>query len=218
MIILNFKTYESGTGMNAVAMAKICEEVAKESGVKIIPVVQALDIERICNSVKIPVFAQHIDAVNYGANTGKILPVAIKAAGAKGSLLNHSENTIMAKEILTGIDILKKLDMTSVVCTKSPSESSMVAKFGPDYIAVEPPELIGSGRSVTKEKPQVITKTIEQDLKIDKIPVLCGAGIVNGEDVKKALDLGAEGILIASAVMKAQNPKNVLMDLCTGFD
>ena len=218
MIILNFKTYESGTGMNAVAMAKICEEVAKESGVKIIPVVQALDIERICNSVKIPVFAQHIDAVNYGANTGKILPVAIKAAGAKGSLLNHSENTIMAKEILTGIDILKKLDMTSVVCTKSPSESSMVAKFGPDYIAVEPPELIGSGRSVTKAKPQVITKTIEQVLKIDKIPVLCGAGIVNGEDVKKALELGAEGILIASAVMKAQNPKNVLMDLCTGFD
>ena len=218
MIILNFKTYESGTGMNAVAMAKICEEVAKESGVKIIPVVQALDIERICNSVKIPVFAQHIDAVNYGANTGKILPVAIKAAGAKGSLLNHSENTIMAKEILTGIDILKKLDMTSVVCTKSPSESSMVAKFGPDYIAVEPPELIGSGRSVTKAKPQIITKAISEVLKIDKISVLCGAGIVNGEDVKKALELGAEGILIASAVMKAENPKDILMDLCTGFD
>ena len=113
---------------------------------------------------------------------------------------------------------VKKLDMTSIVCTKSPSESAMVAKFGPDYIAVEPPELIGSGRSVTKAKPQVITKTIEQVLKIDKIPVLCGAGIVNGEDVKKALELGAEGILIASAVMKAQNPKNVLMDLCTGFD
>jgi len=218
MIILNFKTYESGTGQNAVTMAKICEEVAKESGVKIIPAVQALNIEKVAAVVKIQVFAQHVDAIEYGANTGKILPVEIKAAGAKGSLLNHSENTIMAKEILTGIDILKKLDMTSIVCTKSPSESAMVAKFGPDYIAVEPPELIGSGRSVTKAKPQVITKTIEQVLKIDKIPVLCGAGIVNGEDVKKALELGAEGILIASAVMKADNPKDVLMDLCTGFD
>src|SRR3989344_6872479 len=98
MIILNFKTYESGTGQNAVTMAKICEEVAKESGVKIIPAVQALNIEKVAAVVKIQVFAQHVDAIEYGANTGKILPVEIKAAGAKGSLLNHSENTIMRSE------------------------------------------------------------------------------------------------------------------------
>ena len=43
-----------------------------------------------------------------------------------------------------------------------------------------------------------------------KVKVLCGAGITSGEDVKKALELGTKGILVASGVVKAKNPRKVL--------
>jgi len=35
--------------------------------------------------------------------------------------------------------------------------------------------------------------------------ILCGAGIVSGEDVKKAVELGADGVLVASSIVKAQD-------------
>ena len=217
MIIVNFKTYESGTGENAVKMAKICEEVSKKTKVKIIVAVQAVDIEKISKSVSIPVYAQHVDAINYGSNTGKVLAETVKEAGASGSLLNHSENTIMLEEIKAGIEKLRKLGMTSIVCTKSPSESAIVAKFDPDYIAVEPPELIGTLKSVSKMNPKIVSDTVAKVQKVKNIPVLCGAGIANGEDVSKSLELGTKGVLVAAAIMKAADPKKALMDLAGGL-
>ena len=35
--------------------------------------------------------------------------------------------------------------------------------------------------------------------------VLCGAGIVSGEDVARAVELGADGVLVASSVVKAED-------------
>ena len=43
--------------------------------------------------------------------------------------------------------------------------------------------------------------------------VLCGAGVKNGTDVATALDLGAEGVLLASGVTKASDVDAVLKDL-----
>ena len=51
--------------------------------------------------------------------------------------------------------------MTSVVCAKTPDEVANIAKFDPDFIAIEPPELIGSGKSVSKHKPSVITRSVQ---------------------------------------------------------
>jgi triosephosphate isomerase len=52
---------------------------------------------------------------------------------------------------------------------------------------------------------------------VEKIPVLCGAGVKNGEDVRKAKELGAKGILVASGVVKAENPEEAIRDLLEGF-
>ena len=103
MIITNFKTYQSATAENAIMLASIHQEVAKETGADIRVSVQAVDISRVCENVNIPVLAQHIDPVNFGSATGHILPEAVKAIGAEGTILNHSENRLedVAKDALT---------------------------------------------------------------------------------------------------------------------
>lgn len=88
------------------------------------------------------------------------------------------------------------------------------AVFSPYYIAVEPPELIGGDISVTSANPSIVTNTVETVKGVNKeIKVLCGAGVKNGGDVKAAVDLGAEGVLLASGVVKAADPEAVIRDL-----
>ena len=43
MILVNFKLYKESFGDGALKLAEICQRVSKKSGVKIIPVVTALD-------------------------------------------------------------------------------------------------------------------------------------------------------------------------------
>ncbi len=50
-----------------------------------------------------------------------------------------------------------------------------------------------------------------------KVRVLCGAGVKTGKDVAAALSLGAEGVLLASGVVKAKDPYSVLRDLVSGL-
>jgi triosephosphate isomerase len=218
LIVLNFKTYDESTGDKAVALAKLCDTVAKETGASIIVAPQYTDIYRIVREVKIPVYAQGVEDVKYGGYTGSVLSEAVKAAGASGSLLNHSEKRLKLAEIEACIGKLRSLGMVSIVCTNNINTTMAAAALGPDYVAVEPPELIGSGVSVADSKPEVISGSVEAVKKINpKVKVLCGAGISKGHDVKKALELGTEGVLLASGVIKAKDQKAVLMDLVAGL-
>ncbi len=216
MIVLNFKGYSQALGQKAIELAKTASEVSDEIGVRIIVSPQTADIAK--TSEEIETFAQHTDPVKPGSKTGSLLAEASKEAGAKGSLLNHSEKRIQKEDIKKSIEILKELNMISIVCTQTPEESEEYAKLNPDYIAVEPPELIGSGVSVSTSKPEIITNSVEKVRNANSdVKVLCGAGISNGSDIKKALELGAEGVLLASAFVKAENPKKVLKDMAGGF-
>ncbi|MBN2250992.1 MAG: triose-phosphate isomerase [Candidatus Altiarchaeota archaeon] len=218
IIALNFKTYDESTGDKGLALAKICDEVAKETGAMIIVVPQFTDICRISEAVDIPVYAQHIDDITFGGHTGSILPEAVKAAGASGCLLNHSERRIRIAEIDAGIQRLKSLGMESIVCTNNIAVTKAAAALGPDYVAVEPPELIGSGVSVAQAQPEIVSGSVDAVKKIGPcVKVLCGAGIGKGADVSKALELGTGGVLLASGVIKAKDPKAVLLDLVAGL-
>jgi triosephosphate isomerase len=217
VIMLNFKTYDESTGDNALRLAKVCEEVSKETGVEIIVIPQAADLYRISQAVKIPVYAQHMDNIKFGSSTGHTLPEAIKAAGAKGCLINHSEKRLTLADIDANIQKLRSMGLISVVCTNNVPATKAAAALEPDYVAVEPPELIGSGISVAKAQPQVVAGSVEAAKKINpKVKVLCGAGISSGEDVRKASELGACGVLLASGVIKAKDPKAVLLELAKG--
>ncbi len=217
-IILNFKTYEESTGDKALKLAKICDEVAKESGTKIIVIPQPADIYGISQGVKIPVYAQHIDNIKAGSNTGHILPESVKAVGATGSLINHSEMRLKLADIEANIRKLKEMGMASIVCTNNVEVTKAAAALAPDFVAIEPPELIGSGVSVSKAQPEIISGSVDAVKSVNpNVKVLCGAGISTGEDVKKAIELGTCGVLLASGVVKAKDPKAVLLDLVKGL-
>lgn len=210
-LIVNFKTYVEATGEKAVELAKKAEEVSHKTGVDIGVAPQFTDITTISKTVNIPVFGQHVDPIQPGSHTGHILLEAVQESGAVGIIINHSERQLKLSDIDTLIKRVRDERLISIVCTDNPQVSGAVAALRPDVIAVEPPELIGTGISVSKAKPEVITDTVELVRKINKdVSILCGAGISHGEDVKAALKLGAQGVLVASAVVKGENPYQVL--------
>lgn len=209
LILINFKTYKNATGKKAVKLAKICNIFAKETKTNIAIAVQATDIYRIKQEVKIPIYAQHIDGINFGSNTGYMLPEAIKNAGAKGTLLNHSEHRLNNEKIKLSVKRARELGLKVIICARNIKKGIEVSKFKPDFVAIEPPELIGGIISISTAKPQLITKAVN---KINS-PILVGAGVHTGEDVKHSLNLGAKGVLLASGVTKATNPKKELNDL-----
>jgi len=214
LILINFKSYAEGTGDNALRLAKICEDLSERYNVNISIAPQDVDIFRISSKVNIPIFAQSVEPINPGAHTGHELALAAKEAGAIGTIINHSENRLTIEQIKKSIDISKKNDLITIVCAPNLELAKKVAEFKPDFIAYEVPELIGTGKAISKLKPDSVREFIKilSDVDHEIIP-LCGAGISTGEDVKIALDLGTQGVIIASAVVKSENPEKVLEDI-----
>lgn len=214
LIVLNFKTYAESVGEKAVMMAEYCGEVSAESGINIIACPQIPDIYRIACAVKIPVFSQHIDSAGAGSYTGHITAECVRSAGAEGTLINHSERRLLLSEIDAVLQSANKAGLISIVCTNNIAVTSAVAMLSPDFVAVEPPELIGSGNPVSKANPDIVSGSVRAVKAINSnIKVLCGAGISTGDDVAAAIELGAEGVLLASGVIKAKDPKAALYDL-----
>ena len=214
IIVVNTKAYEEGIGSKATELARIMEKIGKEYGVEMAIAVQPCDIYRVANETEIKVFSQHIDAIEYGSYTGWILPHAVKEAGGIGTLINHSEHRMKIEDIAKAIEVAKKLNLKIIACASNVAITKAVACFMPDYVAIEPPELIGGDVSVTKAKPGVVKNAVEAVKEInEKVKVLCGAGIKDGRDVAKAIELGTEGILVASGVVKAKDKEKVLEDM-----
>ncbi|MEM4662442.1 MAG: triose-phosphate isomerase [Candidatus Diapherotrites archaeon] len=218
-LFVNFKTYETGTGSKAVETAKIIEQTSKGSGITTVLVVQACDIRLIAQKVKLPVFAQHVDPISYGAYTGHILPEAVKEAGAIGTILNHAENKKNDDFLSEAVKRAKQAGLIVMACAESLERAKKIVTFEvkPDLIAIEPPELISGDISVSTARPELITDVVLQVGKKSGIPIIAGAGIKNTADVKKALELGCQGIFVASGIMKAKDKKAAVIDLLAGF-
>ena len=212
MFIINCKNYEEISGDKIKKFIKIAEQVSKKYKIKIAISPPQHLIGLVANS-SIPILAQHIDDSKIGSTTGYIIPELLKKSKVKGSLINHSEHRISSKEIEKLVLKLKELKMISIVCVKDVAEVKKYLKINPDFIAIEPPELIGSGKAISTEKPDLIQKAarIVNDSK-NKTKLLCGAGIVSGEDVAKSLELGSKGILVASGIIKAKNWNKIISE------
>jgi len=219
MLFVNFKTYEQGSGAGALELVKVLEEVANETQVKIIPVVQAADVKEAVQSSKLEIWVQHVDAVEFGAHTGSVLPEAVFEDGAIGTFLNHSEKKFTDFESLSNahrraVDV----GLKTLIFASSLEELSSIVPLNPTYVSYEPPEFIGSTTaSVTSAQPDVILKAVEI-AKTHELPLIVGAGIHTREDVKKSMELGATGIAVATNVVKASDPKKALINLVEGFE
>jgi triosephosphate isomerase len=218
VIVLNVKTYAEATGNNALVIAQTMDKVSEENGVSMAISVQATDI-RICkNKCNIPVFAEHIDPIKPGSHTGWTLPEAVKSAGAVGTLINHSEHRLKLSDIDICLNRAKELDLDNIICSNNISTSKAIAALKPNFVAVEPPELIGGDVSVTTANPGIVSGSVESVKEVDKnVKVLCGAGVKNGKDVAKSIDLGASGVLLASGIVKSKDRKRVILDLISGL-
>jgi len=194
-------------------LAKTAEKVNRETDVCVGVAPQCVDIAPITQTVSIPVFAQHIDPVTHGSFTGHVLPEAVKEAGAVGTLINHSERRLRLADIDAAVTRAHQVGLVSVVCSNNSTVSAAVAALKPDMVAVEPPELIGTGIPVSKAKPEVVSGTVDLVKRVNpKVIILCGAGITVGEDVAAALKLGTEGVLVASGIVKAKDPYKALLE------
>jgi triosephosphate isomerase len=203
----------SATGSRAVSLAKKCDKVARETKANIAVAVQASDIYRVSKEVSIPVLSQHIDGIEFGSNTGSILAEAVKQNGAFGTLINHSEKRIPMEKIKGAVKRAKENGLVVVCCAKDDNEGKKISALKPDFVAVEPPELIGGDISVSTSKPGLIKDSVK---KIGN-NVIVGAGVKTTEDVKKAVELGSVGVLVASGITKAENPEKALKDLVKGL-
>ena len=213
IILVNFKTYIQGTGDNALKLAKIIDNISKEYDAEFIIAVQAIDIKEISKNVSIKVFAENIEDEQQGQGTGHVIVESVKEAGAVGTLINHSEYQVELDKIGKLVEKSKSLNLQCVVCANDVDIAENVARFEPDFIAVEPPELIGGTISVAEAKPEVI----EDAVKKIKGNVLVGAGINKAEDLRVSLKLGAKGILLASAIVKAEDPEKAMRGLLEGL-
>ena len=218
IILVNYKTYEKGYGANALSLTKTLQKVADEMKASVGVAVCPTDIKLISEGCSLPVFAQHIDAIGFGSHTGYILAEAVKEAGAVGTLINHSEHRLRLADIDDCVKRAKEAGLITCVCTNNLSTSKAASLLYPDFVAVEPPELIGGDISVSKAQPELVKGTVDAVKSVSpKVKVLCGAGVKNGEDVKKALELGSEGVLLASGVVKAKDVEAAMRDLIGGL-
>ncbi len=217
MFVINFKNYDEIAGENSINLTKNATEIAKKHGLKIVvcpPQHLLSEVAKFSSDV----FAQHLDNSKVGSTTGFVIPEIVKKSNVSGSLINHSEHRIPPNEIKDLVDKLRELNMISIVCVQDVKEAQTYAKFNPDYIAIEPPELIGSGKAVSKERPEIITKSVHAVKEANNsTQLLCGAGIVSGEDVSRALELGAKGILVASGIVKSADWKKSIEEFAMVF-
>ncbi|MFB6155132.1 MAG: triose-phosphate isomerase [Haloferacaceae archaeon] len=205
-VLVNLKAYPC----DPVDVATAARDVAEASGVRVGVAPQAAHLERVAET-GVETWAQHVDASGHGSHTGSTLAEAVADAGATGTLVNHSEKRLTLANVDGAVRAAERAGLETVVCANNPRQVSAAAALGPDAVAVEPPALIGGDVSVSTADPDVVEDAVAAAAAVDEsVDVYCGAGISDGDDVTAAADLGASGVLLASGVARADDPRAAL--------
>ncbi len=212
LVVVNFKTYESAHGLAAEELALIMGQI--ETDARMIAVVSAFDLSAVVSvAPNLEIWTQHLDPINFGSNTGWLHPETAIQRGAKGTLINHAEHKVSIEHIAMLLDSVPE-GFTVCACAADIDEARALSALQPDYVAVEPPGLIGGEISVTTADPEIVSGTARAIREISEdVGILCGAGVKNGQDVIKAIELGTSGVLLASGVTKVRDAKSSLEDL-----
>lgn len=217
VVAVNYKAYPPAVGDRAGKLTEAIAEAAAGAGATVAVAPQTADLPRVAQASDLPVLAQHVDPLEAGRGTGSTLAEAVADAGAEGTLLNHSERPVALGDLAEAVERAREAGLATIVCAASPAAAGAAAALAPDFVAVEPPELIGGDVSVTSADPGVIAATLEAVEAVDPdVGVLCGAGVKTGGDVAEALDLGTDGVLLASGVAKAPDPGEAVRGLLEG--
>ena len=211
LVVVNFKTYTSALASAADRLGKQMADV--NTNARMVAVTSAFDLSSVSSIEGLEVWSQHLDPVGQGSHTGWLEPETAIARGAVGTIINHAEHKVSLDHVRDLMAMLPE-GFPVCACAADVTEARALAKLGPTFIAVEPPELIGGDISVTTADPTIVSDTVAAVKEVNpNVRILCGAGVKNGQDVATAIALGAEGVLLASGVPKANDPQTVLEDL-----
>ncbi len=210
MFIINCKNYDEIAGDKIIKITRVSERISKKYKIPI-AIAPPHHLIPLITKFKVTILAQHLDDKKVGSTTGFMVPEIAKKSKIDGAIINHSEHRITEKEIKNLVKRLNKLKLKTILCVKNVNEAKKFAKLNPTYIAIEPPELIGTGRAISTERPQLITNAVDAVRSAkNSTKLLCGAGIVSGDDVARAKELGSKGILVASGIIKAKNWEKII--------
>jgi triosephosphate isomerase len=195
-------------GDAVVEMGKYLEKLSIKYDVDILYVVPFMEICDVAKSTeRLIIIAPYMDTLLPGRGMGLILPEGLKAAGAKGVLMNHCEHPMTLSEIKKTIDRANELDFLSFACADTIEEAKAIAELHPDIISPEPNELIGSGNvsdlSYVMDTIKVI-KSIAPNILVEQ-----SAGITKGEQVYNFIIAGSEGAGAGSGIFTAKDPFTV---------
>lgn len=213
MLFINLKTYPNGTGQIAKQFIIEAEKLYNEIQVPICFIVQTVDMWLITPSTHLPIWAQHVDNIEPGKNTGWVLGEALIEAGAKGVLLNHAEHKLPLADIRSIIRRYQSKDFQIMVSSRTPEETMELDLERPDYLSLEPSLYIGTGTSVLNVAPHLISNLSGKV----KIPLIVGSGIQSTDLLEKGLKLGAKGFLISSAILLDPNPLEKLKEFMIAY-
>lgn len=213
MLFLSLKTYKESTGEAAIKLLSCVKKIGEEAGVTIIPAVQPTDIYRIKKELGIEVWAQHMDPIEPGKNMGWLSPYSLKGAGATGVVINHSEHKVSDEIVKQTLEKAKQYNLKTVLIGNSVDMILKFASWQPDYLSYEREDMVGGGVSMLTQETENVKKLVS----VLKIPLMIGAGISTGEDIRSALALGAKGAILASAFVLASDPEAKLRELAEGF-
>jgi len=216
VIFINFKTYPQATDKKAVKLALACQKTQKNIKAPLVLLIQTADIAQVKKDVDLPIWAQHIDPVEPGRRTGFTTALAVKKDGAEGAMLNHSEHPLLFADLKKVVKLAKKQNLKTLVCVKTIDEAKKVKNLNSDFVALEYPQLIGTGISMVDSKKG--QKQLAEFVKLGINFPIVGAGISKRQDIEKSLELGARGILVSSAIVKAKNPQKIIEELAMGFN
>lgn len=211
MIFLNFKIYRETSGENTL---KLCRMISGLADRQVITCLQAADIYRVKHVVPgLEIWGQHADPVSWGKFTGYTAPLSLKAAGAGGVLLNHSEHVLDFELIKNTVSEARNAGLKLMVITDTVELIKKVNQLKPDYIGFEDPKLIGGPVAMIDAHPDLV----KQAAAAADAPLIVGGGIRTKEHVIKSLQAGGGGVLVASEFAKSPDPRSTLEELISGL-
>jgi triosephosphate isomerase len=152
-----------------------------------------------------------MDAIRPGRGIADVLPEALKAAGAQGVVLNHSERPMTLNAIRKTIDRANELDLLTFVCADTIMEAQALALLHPNILNPEPTELIGSGNVSDMDYVREIIRAVKS---IDEsILVEYAAGITTAQQVYDFIMAGFEAVGSASGILTSANPHALLNEM-----
>jgi len=192
--------------------AKAVDAVSVKYDIDALFIAPYTEIRRIAeNTERLIILAPYMDTLRPGRGMADILPEAIKAAGAKGVLLNHCEKPMSLAAIKLTIKRANELELFTFACADSIAEAIAIAQFHPDIINPEPTELIGtdnaSDMSYVKQTLNEI-KGLFPDILVEQ-----AAGVTKGRQIYDIIMEGNDGAGSASGILKSPNPHALLEEM-----